>query len=60
MTFYLHSIGITSAIAEKRASAQKAEVDFFSLLQEQNIKEGSVWKDVRHIGVYSCFLTYVI
>ncbi|KAG6919444.1 hypothetical protein DXG01_006327 [Tephrocybe rancida] len=32
----------------KRALAQKAEIDFFSLLREKgDIKEGSTWKDIK-------------
>lgn len=36
-----------TVFAEKRAAAQKAEADFFSLLKESGIaKSGAVWKDV--------------
>ena len=32
---------------EKRAAAQKAEKDFFTLLRENNVNENSTWKDFK-------------
>ena len=35
---------------EKRAAAQKAEIDFFALLKESGIaRPGAVWKEVSHV-----------
>ncbi|KAF5388027.1 hypothetical protein D9615_000399 [Tricholomella constricta] len=40
---YLKELG-----EKKRASAQKAEIDFFSLLREKgDVKSGAVWKDIK-------------
>jgi hypothetical protein len=33
--------------SEKRAAAQKAEMDFFALLRENNVDEKSRWKDFK-------------
>ncbi|KAF8559124.1 HSP90-domain-containing protein [Imleria badia] len=43
---------------KKRAAAEKAEADFFSLLRESGIvKSDSVWKDVSHLPFYfHCFI----
>lgn len=39
----------------KRAEAQKAEADFFTLLKERgNIKPGAAWKDVSSLGLHPC------
>jgi hypothetical protein len=44
------SSGLIFYIAEKRAAAQKAEIDFFALLKESGVaKPGAVWKDVRDL-----------
>ncbi|RDB22868.1 Transcription elongation regulator 1 [Hypsizygus marmoreus] len=32
---------------KKRAMAQKAELDFFGLLRERGVGEGSVWKEIK-------------
>ena len=41
------SLNIFFLFSEKRAAAQKAEKDFFTLLRENSVDETSVWKDLK-------------
>lgn len=46
---------------EKRAAAQKAEIDFFALLKESGIaKAGAVWKEVSQCYIYRITLANMV
>lgn len=54
-------LGTNMGLPEKRAAAQKAEADFFTLLREhKDLVTGSIWKDVSFDRtLYSPFVAYL-